>query len=64
MFKFAALLFPIIATTLMGMAVVVVLALDMQSGAMPITWAALAGLIASVPVSWLVARQLPGVLRG
>lgn len=63
MLKIAAILFPIIATTLMGIAVVIVLALDMQSGAMPIVWASLAGLAVSLPVSWLVARQLPGVHR-
>lgn len=63
MLKIAAMLFPVVATSLMGMAVVAVLALDMQSTAQPIAWAALGALVVSLPVSWLVARQIPGVRK-
>jgi len=62
MLKIALILFPVIATTLMGAAVIAVLTIDMQSGFQPILWAALGAFFASIPVSWLIARQIPGVL--
>jgi hypothetical protein len=63
MLKIAAVLFPVIATTLMGIAVVAVLAMNMQSTWQPILWAALGALIVSLPVSWVVAQQVPGVKK-
>jgi hypothetical protein len=64
MLKIAAMLFPVIATTLMGIAVIAVLTMDMQSGSQPILWAAIGAFVASIPISWFVARQIPGVDKG
>ncbi|MEE4207408.1 MAG: hypothetical protein V2I39_14025 [Erythrobacter sp.] len=61
MFKIALVLFPMIATTLMGIAVVAVLTMDTQAGMQPIALAALAAFALSVPASWFIARQIPGV---
>lgn len=63
MLKIASVLFPVIATTLMGIAVIGVLTIDMQAGVRPILWAALAAFCVSMPMSWLIARQIPGVIR-
>lgn len=63
MLKIASVLFSMIATTLMGIAVIGVLTIDMQAGVQPILWAALAAFVVSVPISWLIARQIPGVNR-
>ena len=60
MLKIAAILFPIIATTLMGIAVIAVLTMNMQSTFEPILWSALGALIASIPISWFIAKQIPG----
>jgi len=60
MLKIAAILFPVIATSLMGVAVVAVLTMNMQSTFEPILWAALGALVVSVPISWFIARQIPG----
>lgn len=62
MLKIALILFPVIATSLMGAAVITVLTIDMQSGSQPILWAALGAFFASIPIAWLIARQIPGVL--
>lgn len=61
MVKIALVLFPVIATTLMGIAVIAVLTMDIQAGMQPIALAALAAFVLSVPASWFIARQLPGV---
>lgn len=61
MLKVAAILFPVIATTLMGIAVIAVLTMDMQSTSGPILIAAIGALALSVPISWFVAKQVPGV---
>ena len=57
MTRLAALIFSIASVTLMGIAVVVALVIG-QDTLTPIMVAASLGLVASVPVSWLVARQL------
>jgi len=54
-------LFPMVATTLMGIAVVAVLTMDIWATGQPILWAALAGFAAAVPVSWWVGRQITAV---
>jgi hypothetical protein len=64
MLKIALVLFPMIATTLMGIAVIAVLTMDIQAGMQPIALAALAAFAVSVPASWFIARQIPGVGRG
>lgn len=58
MFRMMMVLLPIIGTTLMGIAVVGVLATNMAATWQPITLAAAAGLVASIPICWLVARQI------
>lgn len=62
MIKLALILHAMIATTLMGIAVTFVLAMQMP-GWQPIVWAVVAGFVAAIPVSWLVARQITH-LRG
>ena len=61
MLKIAAILFPVIATTLMGVAVIAVLTIDMQAGWRDILWPALTAFIAALPISWFIARQIPGI---
>lgn len=63
MLKIASMLFPVIATTLMGVAVIAVLTMDMQSTSQPILWAAVGALVLSVPISWFIAKQIPGVKK-
>lgn len=60
MLRLSLILFVMIATTLMGIAVVAVLAMGMGTGG-PILLAAAGGLVISVPVAWLVSRA---ILRG
>ncbi len=57
MTRLAMVLFSIISVTLMGIAVVVTLVIG-QGTLVPIVIAAAIGLVASVPASWLVARQI------
>ena len=61
MLKIALVLFPVIATTLMGIAVIAVLTMDIQADMQPIALAALAAFALSAPASWFIARQIPGV---
>ena len=57
MFRLAALLYSLIATTLAGTAVIAVLTVG--AGTLtPILAAAAAGAVAALPVSWLIARAL------
>jgi predicted PurR-regulated permease PerM len=57
MFRIALLFFSLIATTLAGSAVVVALTLGYDTLA-PILWAAGLGLVAALPVTWLIAREI------
>ena len=57
MTRLALVVFSIASVTLMGIAVVVALVIG-QDTLVPIVTAAALGLVASVPVSWLVARQM------
>lgn len=59
--RLALALFPMIATTLMGIAVVAVLTMDIWATGKPIVWAALGGFVLSIPVSWWVGRQITAV---
>lgn len=63
MTRLMMILFSFISTTLMGSAIVVVLAMGMDT-MRPIALAALAGLVVSVPVSWFVARQILALKGG
>lgn len=60
MFKIAALLFVIIAPTLMGTLVTVVLVTPALYNGLGISVAALAGAVIAAPVSWFVARAIRG----
>lgn len=51
------LLFSIVSTTLMGVAIVAVLTAGLDT-LQPIVAAAAAGFLAALPVSWLIARQV------
>ena len=52
------ILFPMVATTLMGIAVVAVLTVNIGATGQPILWAALGGFVVSIPVSWWLGRQV------
>ena len=58
MLKIALILHAVIATSLMGIGVIAVLAVDMHAGWREIALAALAGFTLAIPASWLVARQI------
>ncbi|MEO0062212.1 MAG: hypothetical protein RLZZ08_772 [Pseudomonadota bacterium] len=57
MFRLALILHAMVATVLMGMGVTAVLAAGMGTGG-PIMLAAAGGFVLSIPISWLVARQV------
>ena len=59
MLRIALLIFSMIATTLAGSAIVVALTLGYGT-LKPIATAAALGLVAAVPATWLVARQMAG----
>tara|TARA_R110000782_G_scaffold268689_1_gene365549 strand:- start:80751 stop:80936 length:186 start_codon:yes stop_codon:yes gene_type:complete len=52
-------LFSMIATTLMGIGVTIVLSIGMGTW-LPIIIAAATGFVIAIPVSWLTARQIMG----
>ena len=58
MFRLMLVLLPIVATSLMGMAVIAVLALDMRAGWQPIALASAAGLVLSIPIAWFIGRKI------
>lgn len=57
MFRLMMTLFSMIATTLMGVAMVIALSMGLDT-LQPIVIAAAIGFILAVPVSWLVAKRL------
>jgi hypothetical protein len=59
--RLALMLFPMVATTLMGIAVVAVLTMNIWATGQPILWAAVAGFVVSIPISWLIGRQVTAV---
>ncbi len=59
--RLALMLFPMVATTLMGIAVVAVLTMDIWATGQPILWAAVAGFVVSISISWLIGRQITAV---
>lgn len=58
MLRITLILLPIVATSLMGMAVIAVLSMDMRAGWHPIALAAAAGFVVAIPVSWLIGRKI------
>ncbi len=63
MLRLTLMLFAIIGTTLMGIGVVAVLTMRMDSTAIPIVAAAAAGFVLAIPLSWYVAKQLTVVRK-
>lgn len=57
MLRLTLLMFSIISTAMMGTAIIIALTIG-QDTLIPILVAAAIGFVLSVPVSWLVARQL------
>ncbi|HTN14970.1 MAG TPA: hypothetical protein VL094_09205 [Sphingomonadaceae bacterium] len=57
MFRLALILHFVIASALMGIGVIAVLAMGAGTGK-PIILAAVAGFVLAMPVSWLVARAI------
>ena len=57
MARLMMILFSMIATTLMGIAIVVALTIGMDT-LQPIAAAAVIGFVLAIPVSWLIARQI------
>lgn len=57
MFRLASILYSLISTSLAGAGVIAVLAAGYGT-LMPILFAAAAGFVVAVPVSWYVAKQL------
>jgi hypothetical protein len=55
--RLVAALFSIVATTIMGILITAVLAMGMVTGR-AILVAAAVGLVLSIPVSWLIARNI------
>ena len=57
MVRLMLMLFVMIATVLMGVGIVAVLAMGLDT-MQPIVLAAVAGFAAAIPVAWLVTRQI------
>lgn len=59
MLRLASLLYSVIGASLAGTFVIAALTMGMDT-AKPIIWAAVAGFVVAVPVSYFVARKLNG----
>lgn len=57
MLRLALVLYAIIGTSLAGIFMVAALTMGMDT-AQPIIWAAAAGFLVGLPVSWLIAKQI------
>lgn len=57
MTRIMLMLFSVIATTLMGSAIVAALTMGLDT-TKPIVISAVIGFVAAIPVSWFVARQI------
>lgn len=57
MFRLAAMIFAMVATTLMGIAIVVALTMGYDT-LNPIIIAAAAGWVVALPVTWIIARKI------
>ena len=57
MFRLAAILFSMISTTVAGIAVIVVLSMGYDT-MMPIVVAAGLGFVVSIPITWVIAKQI------
>ncbi|MEC3862596.1 CTP synthetase [Mesobacterium sp. TK19101] len=57
MLRLASILYSLIGTTLAGSAVIAVLTMGMDT-LQPILWAAIAGFVVGLPVTWFVAKAI------
>ncbi len=57
MVRISLLIFTIASTTLMGIAIIVVLSAGLGT-AKPIIYAVIVGLVLAVPVTWIVAKKI------
>ncbi|NMD07956.1 MAG: CTP synthetase [Phyllobacteriaceae bacterium] len=62
MIRLMLMLFAVVGTTLMGIGVVTVLTLRMDT-AMPIIASAAAGFVLAIPISWFVAKQMTAATK-
>lgn len=60
MLKLAAMIYVIVAPTMMGIFVAVLLIADVLSSGLGITLAAILGAIGALPASWQVAKAISG----
>ncbi|SEV99987.1 hypothetical protein SAMN05444851_0782 [Aliiroseovarius sediminilitoris] len=59
MFRLAAVIYILLGATLAGIFIIAALTVGMDT-AQPIIYAAVAGFIVALPVSWVVAKQIKG----
>lgn len=57
MVRLAIILYSIVSTTLAGIAIIAVLVAGYDT-LMPIIYAAVAGFVVSIPVSWILAKKM------
>ncbi|MCK0139644.1 CTP synthetase [Aliiroseovarius sp. F47248L] len=59
MFRLAAVIYILLGATLAGIFIIAALTVGMDT-AQPIIYAAIAGFVVALPVSWVVAKQIKG----
>lgn len=59
MFRLAAVIYILLGATLAGIFIIAALTVGLDT-AQPITYAAIAGFVAALPISWIVAKQING----
>ncbi|GHE97384.1 hypothetical protein GCM10016455_17330 [Aliiroseovarius zhejiangensis] len=59
MFRLAAVIYILLGATLAGIFIIAALTVGMDT-AQPIIYAAVAGFVVALPVSWVVAKQIKG----
>jgi urea transporter len=62
MYRLIAVLYVLLGTTLAGIGVIIVLALNMVDAA-HISLAALAGAVVAIPVSWVIGKRIFAAVR-
>ena len=60
MTKLVLMMYIIAAPTLAGVAMVIVLAMGLDTGS-PVIWSVIVGAVVAIPVSWWIAKQLSNV---
>lgn len=59
MFRLAAVIYILLGATLAGIFIIAALTVGLDT-AQPIIYAAVAGFVVALPVSWVVAKQIKG----